>query len=644
MRTLLSLLFFAISGLSALGEVVHKLPDEEDKVLREATEVTLYSLEPSVRIRTEKFEFCGFTVLGKVTLDGETAKKVGTEFADAAVVANGLVAGCFNPRHGLEIKSNGHQYDFVLCYECCQIQVFKDNVFVASMLAQGSPKLLNLMLQDAKVVLPLPSEWEVNSDKDLVDRFKKAAPASIQDEVEQMFQGQRPMFSYQKQVDQMIKKLQAAEPDSATRVLKLLEWYGSSGAPWNGVRMEFLVPGEMLKTIPAEDIVNAVVGAPTLNDAQLEGIAHYFSDVSLKREEIDLLPKALREKLLDRIMNQEDGDDDKKSRALASLAPAGSISQASADYFWRYSRTFNDTSPLPKEVQDALSQTPALVVHSLAPFSAAKDKAYLGWRELGNMVYNGDRAQLITAAIQAAVDEASREKKNIGPCFYPAFAVSFDFQGHHYDLLLSCAPDGQMEIRKDEAFNVFVAISDAEAIFRDLLAADGVGLANLGESELLEKRKLDKQAWLMAAPEPIRVQIPGILAHYYSEGFKTRDQQEAQKALQQATPDSGKQVLQLLQWYGTDSGSWIAYPPYEDIPLTLLRLYTLTDVATAAQSDPLTNEQKEGLARYLAAFRDQPRSPQIDTISKTMKDGLRQFILNGHGSFATKSRAEFALE
>ena len=35
---------------------------------------------------------------------------------------------CFEPRHGLAVRANGHSIDIVICYECLQLIVYEDGV------------------------------------------------------------------------------------------------------------------------------------------------------------------------------------------------------------------------------------------------------------------------------------------------------------------------------------------------------------------------------------------------------------------------------------------------------------------------------------------------------------------------------------
>jgi hypothetical protein len=71
---------------------------------------------------------------------------------DSAIkAAKGGDQFCFEPRHALHIESGGHAYDFLISYECQQLEVFRDDVGVASIGAGGTPAALNRLLKAAKV-------------------------------------------------------------------------------------------------------------------------------------------------------------------------------------------------------------------------------------------------------------------------------------------------------------------------------------------------------------------------------------------------------------------------------------------------------------------------------------------------------------
>ncbi len=102
----------------------------------DAPHVTLYAIQPALHgynpgdgIETPTDPghdlangyFHSYKVLGEVDLTGTDA---GTELAgyleEETDMPQGLIAGCFEPRHGLRVVRDGVTTDYVLCFACKQ--------------------------------------------------------------------------------------------------------------------------------------------------------------------------------------------------------------------------------------------------------------------------------------------------------------------------------------------------------------------------------------------------------------------------------------------------------------------------------------------------------------------------------------------
>ena len=67
----------------------------------------------------------------------------------------GEAAACFNPRHGIRVKSGDKTVDLVICFECLQVKSFAGDKDGPSYLTTRSPQpTLDQVLTDAKVPLP----------------------------------------------------------------------------------------------------------------------------------------------------------------------------------------------------------------------------------------------------------------------------------------------------------------------------------------------------------------------------------------------------------------------------------------------------------------------------------------------------------
>jgi hypothetical protein len=151
-------LFFVSASLqaSASGNI---LPPEVDAALSAPDSVVLYSLEPLRRSDVESAQFFHHVkVLGSVKLEpAEAAAAVGA-FRDAVSSWNnlGVAAACFDPRHALSVRSRGHAYDLLLCYQCSQLEILRDGHDLAWLGVAGSADLLNAMLTSRHIPLAKP--------------------------------------------------------------------------------------------------------------------------------------------------------------------------------------------------------------------------------------------------------------------------------------------------------------------------------------------------------------------------------------------------------------------------------------------------------------------------------------------------------
>jgi hypothetical protein len=147
-----------LSLLTACGRVENKLPDKVEEALDKAESFDLYSLDP-MRGKGDKVPedgFRGYKVLGKTTVkDADTRKKLVATLKKGIAENKGMVAACFNPRHGIRVTHDGNTYDLVICFECMSANVYARDKQDGSFLLTDSPQsAFNKVLTDAKVPLP----------------------------------------------------------------------------------------------------------------------------------------------------------------------------------------------------------------------------------------------------------------------------------------------------------------------------------------------------------------------------------------------------------------------------------------------------------------------------------------------------------
>ena len=130
-----------------------RLPVQVLRALETPSEATLYSLHPDPRAPYWfASRFRGYRVLGRLPLKNEIHRlQVARAVAQAAQTYQGNFKCVFSPRHGLRVQSRGKTYDFLICYECSQMEVYAEEREIAELSIGGSPDLMNSMLRAAHV-------------------------------------------------------------------------------------------------------------------------------------------------------------------------------------------------------------------------------------------------------------------------------------------------------------------------------------------------------------------------------------------------------------------------------------------------------------------------------------------------------------
>ncbi len=132
------------------------IPEALQPILK-AEKVTLFSIDgneylnPRNRPQTAEF-FRGYPSLGKLEL---TDPMVREEVADslAAALNRGQIAKCFWPRHGIRARDGEHLTDYVICFECGQMQVWPRGEPTTCLVDWGPASVLNKLLGNAGVPL-----------------------------------------------------------------------------------------------------------------------------------------------------------------------------------------------------------------------------------------------------------------------------------------------------------------------------------------------------------------------------------------------------------------------------------------------------------------------------------------------------------
>jgi hypothetical protein len=146
----LTLLVAVVSPLSVAAQGTTLSP-EAASVLHAPENTILYYLNPDSKRDTNDITLHGFKILKQVTLEGKQAVMASEAFEEAIFQGrDGVQADCFDPRHALRVKANGQTYDFLLCYQCGALEVYRGKSLMETVVVRGSPEVLSSLLVGAK--------------------------------------------------------------------------------------------------------------------------------------------------------------------------------------------------------------------------------------------------------------------------------------------------------------------------------------------------------------------------------------------------------------------------------------------------------------------------------------------------------------
>lgn len=138
-----------------------RLPGVASAALDGADRYELLSLDPRLRVPATPDLFHGFRVLGQtVVSDDRTRRELNRALRKGAKSIFANLPRCFNPRHGIRVTRAGTTTDFLICFECEQVQVWSGDQRVAEWMTDSSPQpTFDHVLQQAGVPLASwPSE------------------------------------------------------------------------------------------------------------------------------------------------------------------------------------------------------------------------------------------------------------------------------------------------------------------------------------------------------------------------------------------------------------------------------------------------------------------------------------------------------
>lgn len=133
-----------------------ELPREVLEGLASSSSITLYSLQPWGGPDIPQWDFHGHHILGSFKLSPDQAKKAiaALNAALSAGDANMISMCLISPRHALALKVGGDAYDILICYECGQLEMYKNNQNLPfhGMIGRN-PEVLSGLLKSAAIPL-----------------------------------------------------------------------------------------------------------------------------------------------------------------------------------------------------------------------------------------------------------------------------------------------------------------------------------------------------------------------------------------------------------------------------------------------------------------------------------------------------------
>lgn len=302
--------------LASAAPTANTIPVDAVQALHASRSGDLYSLEPWSQPPGRGPALYRFQILGKKRIDGVAYKAAAEELEAAVGRWDDKMAACFDPRHALHVTSRGHRFEFLLCYACHQMAVYRDGKRIGTLGIAGSAKPMNALLAAAK--LPISKSYDEDAElarakrsEDAYRRWRDATPQSLRNiEV-----GNLP-FVGDDVIARMAAVMKAEHPQINERLLVLLGWFGSGAGPWSGFPAHEDIPERLLLLYSTEELLGALDSAE-LSKSQLEGAARLFAGWSFGQQrpaDKDKLSKAWKKRLL--AQSQGSQDKDKRDRAM----------------------------------------------------------------------------------------------------------------------------------------------------------------------------------------------------------------------------------------------------------------------------------------------------------------------------------------
>jgi TPR repeat protein len=207
------------------------LPSEVVAGLESDPAITLYSLQPWGGPDISEWDFRGHHMLGLLDLDKAQAQTAVRALKDAVSAGNAnLSSMCItNPRHALRFQADGHTFEILICYQCGQLELYRDEQWLPFYgMIGGKPDVLNGLLKAAKIPLAdAPSALKQSYTEEAKVALEKAeqGDAKAQDVFARMLMMGRGVKKNEAEGIQWLAKSLAMSPDNPEFQVNLARMY-----------------------------------------------------------------------------------------------------------------------------------------------------------------------------------------------------------------------------------------------------------------------------------------------------------------------------------------------------------------------------------------------------------------------------------
>jgi len=130
------------------------LPPQIVRAMKAPSSFTLLSIHPDPQTaHWFNTKFHGFRVLGQICIASPTERQQITETIKRVLrdYDRGDNKCIFSPRHGVHIISGGQTYDFLICFECQEMEAYTGDQQIFHRYIRGDAGILTTLLRAAKI-------------------------------------------------------------------------------------------------------------------------------------------------------------------------------------------------------------------------------------------------------------------------------------------------------------------------------------------------------------------------------------------------------------------------------------------------------------------------------------------------------------